>query len=345
MTRERILVGIAFNTFLSLPRYSSENLSEETIEETAQEVFNAVKASGYSVTTLPLRESLVGFLRRIRELKIDVLVNLCEGFCGQPQFEANVAAALELTGIAFTGNTSRTLGLCQDKFKAKAVLQSFGLPTPTSKLVASAEQPIDLNFPVIVKPNFEDASLGIYPDSVAIDAEGLKRRIAKIIDTYNQSVLIEEYIEGREFNVAILDNDQPEALPVSEIDFSTMPETLPHICSYEAKWFEDHFLFKSTPPVCPAKIDSGLKSRLQQTALSAYQALGGRDYARVDFRMDKEGRLFILEVNPNPDISQNAGYSRALLAAGIDYNVFWHNLIEKALRRSNNHDSANGNKR
>ena len=162
--------------------------------------------------------------RRIKELKVDVLINLCEGFLGRPQLEANVAAMFEAFGVPYTGSPSKALAICQDKFKAKAVLNAFGLPTPKGRLATSTDQKIEVPFPAIVKPNSEDASLGIYPGSVVHDQAALMDRVTNIIDGYKQPALVEEFIEGREFNVAVLETDKLQALPVSEIDFSAMPE-------------------------------------------------------------------------------------------------------------------------
>ena len=244
--------------------------------------------------------------------------------------------------MTFTGNPSRTLTVCQDKHKAKAVLNAYGLPTAPSQLIDLADQPLEVRFPVIVKPNAEDASLGIGP--------GLGRprrrrpwpyRSSRIMDVYKQPALVEEYIEGREFNVAVIENKGLEALPVSEIDFSPGARNrLPHICSYEAKWLKDHILYQTTPPICPAPIDDALRERLQTTAVAAFRALGCRDYARVDFRMGQDGAIYILEVNPNPDISLDAGYARALGAAGIKYTAFWKAMIGNALKRKKAHDQA-----
>jgi D-alanine-D-alanine ligase len=130
-------------------------------------------------------------------------------------------------------------------------------------------------------------------------------------------------------------------LPVSEIDFSEMPKGAPKICSYEAKWFEDHPLYQKTPPVCPAPVDDELRQKLQDLAVEAFRTMGCRDYARVDFRMDAKGRIFILEVNPNPDISLNAGYARALKAAGIEYAAFWETMLRNALKRRDANDPSN----
>lgn len=333
MEKESILVGIAYNAYDPELLETGERKSEESVVEVAEAVFSAVSEEGFTAVILPLWQSLMTLLRRIRELKVDVLINLCEGFLGRPQLEANVAAMFEAFGIPFTGNPSKALALCQDKFKTKAILSSFGLPTAFGQLVTSVDQKIEVKFPAIVKPNYEDASAGIYRDAVVADEESLTRRIRKIIYDYKQPALVEEFIQGREFNVAVLESDRLEALPVSEIDFSAMPEGSPHICSYEAKWFEDHILYITTPPICPAPIEDSLRERLQQYALAAFQAMGCRDYARVDFRMAPDGRLFVLEVNPNPDASLDAGYCRALKAAGIEYGQFWTMMIDNALRR------------
>jgi len=329
-----MLVGIAYSYFNPALNPSNEGLSEATVAEVADSIFSAITDDGFNAVMLPLRGSLLSLVRRIKELKVDVLINLCEEFRSRPQLEANVAAIFEALAIPFTGCPSKALGICQDKFKAKAILNAFGLPTARGMLVTSADQKIDnVPFPAIVKPNQEDASLGIYQDSVVRDPQALHERVNKIIDAYKQPALVEEFIQGREFNVAVLETDRLQALPVSEIDFSSMPESAPHICSYEAKWFEDHVLYATTPAMCPAPIDDSLRDKLHQYALAAFQAMGCRDYARVDFRMGQDGRIAILEVNPNPDSSLDAGYVRALKAAGISYSEFWNLLIGNALRR------------
>jgi D-alanine-D-alanine ligase len=333
MTDPLTSVGIVYNAYEPVSGRSDEKLSEESVAEVASGVDAAVKTLGYTVNVIPLQRSFFHFMRRVKDLNVDVLVNLCEGFFGRPQWEPNVAATFELMHVTFTGNNSRTLTVCQDKHMAKAVLSSYGLPTAPSQLISSADQALEVRFPVIVKPNAEDASLGIGPHSVVSDAEGLALQVQRILDMYKQPALVEEYIEGREFNVAVIQNETVEALPVSEIDFSQVPASMPHICSYEAKWLRDHILYQTTPPVCPAPIDEALKEKLQAAAAAAFQALGCRDYARVDFRMDKDGNIYILEVNPNPDISLDAGYVRALTAAGIKYADFWKVMIGNALGR------------
>ena len=191
----------------------------------------------------------------------------------------------------------------------------------------------EIRLPAIIKPNSEDASLGITPDSVVRDPEAFAAQTRRILEKYGQPALAEAFIDGREFNVAVYENGTPQALPVSELDFTAMPAGTPRILSYEAKWFEDHALYNASPPVCPAPIDDELRSKLQETAVSAFKAMNCRDYARIDFRMDGRERLFILEVNPNPDISRNAGFANAIRAAGLDIRAVLGDPARKRLQR------------
>ncbi|HPW16866.1 MAG TPA: ATP-grasp domain-containing protein [Candidatus Aminicenantes bacterium] len=338
-------IAIVFNAYEPRPTAAGERLSEESVAEMARQAQEAVLSLGLGATLVPLQRSLLNFMSRVRELNPDALVNLCEGYYGRPQWESNVAGMFELLGLSFTGNGAKTLALCQDKFRAKAVLKAAGLPTAPAQLMTTGEEPLELRFPLIVKPNAEDASLGVYPESVVRDEESLRRQVRRCLDSYRQPVLVEAFIDGREFNVSVMENGRARALPVSEIDFSAMPEDTPRILGYDAKWFEDHPLYQKTPPVCPAPIDDGLRAGLQGLAEAAFRTMGCRDYARIDFRMDARGRPFILEVNPNPDISTNAGYARALAAAGIEYAAFWGAMIDNALKRRTVNDPADGSAR
>ncbi len=338
-------IAIVFNAYEPRPTATGERLSEESVADMAQQAQGAVRSLGLGTTLVPLQRSLLNFLNRVKELNPDALVNLCEGYYGRPQWESNVAGIFELLGLTFTGNAAKTLALCQDKYKAKAVLKVAGLPTAPAQLMVTGEEPLELRFPLIVKPNSEDASLGVYPESVVRDEESLRRQVRRCIDNYKQPVLVEAFIDGREFNVSVMENGEAKALPVSEIDFSAMPKDTPRILGYDAKWFEDHPLYQKTPPVCPAPIDDELRTRLQGLAEAAFRTMGCRDYARVDFRMDAKGRPFILEVNPNPDISTNAGYARALKAAGIEYAAFWGVMVDNALKRRVVNDPTDGSAR
>ena len=338
-------IAIVYNAYEPRPTAAGERLSEESVAEMAQQAHDAVRSLEIGATLVPLQRSLLNFLGRVKELNPDVLINLCEGYYGRPQWESNVAGIFELLGLSFTGSASKTLAICQDKFKAKAVLKAAGLPTAPAQLMFTGDEPLELKFPLIVKPNSEDASLGIYPDSVVRDEESLRRQVRRCLENYKQPVLVEAFIDGREFNVSVMENGAVTPLPVSEIDFSAMPKDMPRILGYEAKWFEDNPLYQKTPPVCPAAVADDVRANLQGLAAAAFRTMGCRDYARVDFRMDAKGRPFILEVNPNPDISTNAGYARALKAAGIEYSAFWGTMVRNALDRKIVHDPSDGSAR
>ena len=332
--KKELRLGIAYNVYF--PELDFEfHPSEELVEDMAREVYEALKSAGYWVTLLPLGENLFEFFERIKREEIDVVINLCEGYLNQSRFEPSIAAVYEMLDLPFTGNDSLALAICQDKFKTKAILRALGLPTPHGQLVSSPEEKINLPFPLIVKPACEDASVGINLNSVVDNEEALRLRIEEIVKKYQQPALVEEFIDGREFNVALLgiEGQGVQALPVSEIDFSSLPENIPRICCYEAKWFEDHELYQATPPVCPARINERLRRKLQSLAVAAFKAMGCRDYARVDLRLSSRGEAYILEVNPNPDISLNAGYARALRAASLPYHKFWEIMINNALER------------
>jgi len=337
-------VIVAYTEFEPPAVNNGERMSEESLLEMARQVEAAIQALGWPATVVALQRSILNFVNRLRGENPDVLVNLCEGFYGRSRWEANVAGVFELLGLPFTGSPLRTLALCLDKFQAKAVLRAAGLPTAPAQLMTSPTPETELTFPLIVKPDMEDASLGIYPQSVVRDAEGLAQQVQRIVETYHQPAIVEKYIEGREFNVSVMDNGKIQPLPVSEIDFTAMPKGAPHICSYEAKWFEDHPLYQKTPPICPAEIDEDLQRKLQEMAAAAFRVMSCRDYARVDFRMSRDGKIYILEVNPNPDISLNAGYVRALKAAGLRYEKFWRAMIENALKRKDTLDTADDGK-
>jgi D-alanine-D-alanine ligase len=302
-----------------------EQAVERASKKAAIQVAGVLSREGFRPMLMPVKRCLPTLVERLRRTRPDVVVNLCEGFAGRPSFEAQVAGVLELMGIPFTGNPSAALFLCQDKFRAKAVLKAWGLPVARGWLAATADElPRQARFPLIVKPNAEDASIGIGPDSVVRSRAALRRQTARLVKRYGRPALIEEYIDGREFYVPVVEDAAGlYPLPISEIMFRDLPKSLPRIVGYDAKWKPACAWYRRTEPVCPARITTALAGRLNKMALAACKALGVRCYARVDFRVDRLGRPFILEVNPNPDASLDAGWAQSLAAAGIAFQSFW----------------------
>jgi D-alanine-D-alanine ligase len=265
----------------------------------------------------------------------DLVINLAEGFLDDLRAEPNVAGFIELLGVPYTGSPPGALEVARDKGLSKLVLEREGIPTPRFQLFRTPDEPFCLDFPVIIKPVLEDASIGITADSIVRDETDLRAKVARILETYDQPALVEEYIEGREVNAAlIIAPDGAEVLPISEIVFN-LPEGVPRILGFEAKWLEDSLFFQNTVPLCPAPLEPELKERIETLAKQACSALGVENYARVDFRIrDGDGEPFVIEVNPNPCINPSgSGFARAAAAAGMDYPELIERIAISALDR------------
>lgn len=307
------------------------------IFESVEGVRGALEAEGYSASVTPLKKGeLDEFIEATRKGGDELVFNLCEGAFGCSLFEMNVAALLELYGMMFTGSGSLTLGVALNKAWTKDILKGAGIETANYTVFEETPVGIDdtLAFPLIVKPLCEDASVGIETDSVVNTFAGLRERVVFVLNEYNQPALVEEYIEGREFNISVIGNGKDtRVLPPSEIDFRDFPQGLPRICSYESKWIETSPLYIKSPPVCPADVTPFLRERLEGVALKAYRTLKCRDYARVDMRLKPNGQPMVLEVNPNPDISRNAGLARSARSAGMEYNDLIGEIVRNAAGR------------
>jgi D-alanine-D-alanine ligase len=292
-----------------------------------------LRERGCEVLSLPVGEPVLDRVRKLALRAPSAVINLCEDLLGDSAHEMHFTALLELLGLPYTGSPPLALGLCRDKGRTKALLRQYGIPTPPFIVVTGEGFRLeDLSFPLIAKPSAEDGSLGIDDRSVCGDEHSLRRKVADLLDTYGE-VLVEEYIGGRELNVSILGGTPEMVLPVSEIDFSGLPEGAPEICGYEAKWDEENARYRGTIPICPALIEEEVMEKLKIYSLSAYRILGLRDYGRIDWRLSPGRGLQFLEANPNPDISPSSGFVRSLRAAGLDYGEFVDFLLSAAKSR------------
>lgn len=273
----------------------------------------------------------------IKEEKPDVVFNLCDdGFRGDTRLEPHVVAVFDILNIPYTGNNYFTIALCQNKARAKDVLTYNNILTPKFQVFTSAERKLDpeLKFPMIVKPIREDGSIGIRERSVVQNEEQLKEEIDHIVTFYDQEALVEEFVEGREFTVSLVGNKRPVVLPVAEIDFTEMPDHLPKIVSYRAKWVKQSIVYKKTPIICPANIDEKTNKMIEDAARKCYKVFGCRGYARIDFRYDeKEKKLYALEVNPNPDVSEEFDIASSARAAGMSYADLINRILSLAMEK------------
>ena len=315
-----------------------ERISESAVQDEVAAVEKALSGLGYQTEQAAIRQ-VSELQEALARYAPDLVFNLCEGMDGNSALESHIASLLELLEIPFTGSNSLTLALARNKNLAKKILRSSGILTPNWICCREipTSLPENLHFPLICKPACEDASLGIPANAVARDFPTLIRILENLLPKFAaEGVLIEEFISGREFNVALL----PEAsgiyaLPPSEIDFSGLKPGIEAIVSYSAKWLEDDELYRNTPSYCPGNLAPALKQGLQQSALAVHQALEANSYGRVDIRVDEQGRIFVLEYNPNPDITPGAGFSKALQADKISYPEFVQKVLQEAQSRQN----------
>lgn len=299
----------------------------------AAAVRQALQRREHETETFLLGDDPLDFARRLCAFQPEVVFNLCEGFRGDARQEMNVAGLLELLQLSYTGSQPLCLGLTQDKARTKDVLLRHGLPSPRYLTVRAGERlPSlkDLAFPLFVKPRFEDASCGIDAASIVEDDAALQRRVRYVHEVYRQPALVEEYIDGRELNVAILGQDDLVVLPVAEIRFDK-PQRRSILC-FEGKWAVDSKAYRSATPVCPARLTTKQDLLVRDVALRAFKLLGCRDYARIDIRL-RDNTPMILEVNANPDISPDAGLANAARVSGMDYPTLVERILEFAAGR------------
>ncbi len=306
--------------------------SEREVVETAQSVVEALEAARYRVSRLGISHDPAPLVEWVRKDRPDVVFNLYEGVAGQGQSEAYAAGLLEWLKVPYTGCRFETLVLSRDKPLAKRLMVQAGLPTPRFRVVDRLPFSVDrLDWPVMVKLAGEHASVGLDQGSVVTNERQLTERVERLLHRYGPPVLIEQYVEGREFNVAVITNPDLRVLPISEIVFSSQDAGRWPIVTYEAKWLTGSAEDLATTPRCPADLDSTLAERLSELATEAFVLFSCRDYARIDFRVDPNGNPFILEVNPNPDPHPGAGLAGSLKAAGISHSQFVVDLVRHRL--------------
>jgi len=329
-------VALLYNLLERLQKGEERDiLAEDAVVEEIGAVEEAVNSLGHQCFVMAIRDEIFSVIHWLKGICPDLVFNLCESVYGNSCWEMNIPALLDLLHIPYTGSPPLTLGLCQDKGKVKDILVSHGIQTPRYKIFDRPGRHVKGNiYPMIVKPVHEDGSLGISTESVVFDDEALARQIQYVIEKYQQPALVEEFVNGREINVSLMEaNGQVKVLPLSEIDYSDFPEGTPRICGYHAKWVSESFEYQRTKPICPAPLDWLTQKRVEHIAVKAFRVLECRDYARIDVRIDRDGKIYVIEVNPNPDISPQSGMTRAIKVEGITYADFVRNLLERALQR------------
>jgi D-alanine-D-alanine ligase len=319
--RQNYLYAEGVNINSQIESIVVENLRND-IEDEIQRARNALESRGKKVSVISVGMDLEDFVKKIRQISPTCVFNFFESSNGDSLQEMHFASVLEFLGLKYTGSRSFTLGLAVHKNLVKDMLSKYAIPTPDYWFVPLFDKipkiPLFM-FPLIVKPNREDASIGIDEDAIVSTPGQLLERVAFVHEQFKQPAMVERFINGRELNVSIIGGRELHILPISEIDYSEMPSHLHRIVTYEAKWAEKSLYFRSTKPICPAQLDYSIERKVKDVALAAFHKIGCRHYARVDLRLDAQENPYVLEVNPNPDISPDAGFPRSAAAEGIQY--------------------------
>jgi D-alanine-D-alanine ligase len=276
---------------------------------------------------------------KFRRERPDIVFNMAEGVWGDSR-ESHIPSILEMLRIPYTGSNPLTLAMCLNKARAKEILSYYGIPTARFIVARTSSLEIEkyLSFPMIVKPLLEGSSKGIKNDSIVRDVPSLRKKVASVLEEYSQPALVEEYLEGREFTVALIGNGSSlKALPIVEINYSALPEGVNPIYSYEAKWIFD------TPDApldiftCPAELTERLKTAIEAVSKDAFGALDVRDWCRIDVRLDSVGTPHIIELNPLPGILKdpkcNSCFPKAARAAGLTFTDMVNGVLDAARQR------------
>ena len=299
-----------------------------------EEIFAALTKLGYEPSYHVLDGRLQS-LTAVARLDADLLFNLTESYAGDDTMDMNAAAFFDLVGRAYTGAGPHALYLAQDKALAKKIFAFHGIKTPyfATSYRGKLDHSHDISFPLIVKPVSEDGSIGIDATSVVGSVKELMEKIHYIHQEFDSPALIEEYIEGREIYAAILGNENPEVLPLIELDLSKLPEGMAKIAGKEVKWEKETEAYKVTKSAPVEDLDEETTQKLQDKALAAYRALKLRDYGRIDMRLAESGAVYVIEANPNPWLSSGAEFAMAARKSGRTYNQMINEIIDLAKAR------------
>ena len=317
------------------PERIDDTFAEWDSMETIDAVKSALELGGHHVTLVEADEDAY---EKLKGLRPEFVFNVAEGYYGASR-ESQIPAILEMLNIPFTGSDSITIGICHDKSRCKEILSYYNIPNSKFFISNIQFESNYLEFPKFVKPLHEGSSKGIYNSSLANNLEELNSEIARIKECYNQPALVEDFVGGKEFTVAMLGNgENVKVLPIVELNLDFVPEGFNKIYSYEVKWFFDTRENQLDIFTCPANVSKEIYQHIEKVSKDAYKVLRIRDWARIDVRLDKNNIPNIIEINPLPgilpDARDNSCYPKAARHAGMDYNAMINAVLNEAVKRN-----------
>ncbi|MCX8016151.1 MAG: D-alanine--D-alanine ligase [Patescibacteria group bacterium] len=296
----------------------------------------ALQQLGYKVFLIEADEKAYFKFYRLRK-KIDLVFNYSEGLYGKDR-EAQIPAMLEMLQIPYTGGSPLSYAIGLNKVKTKEILAYHQIPTPKWQVFKNNNEQLDkkLKFPLLAKPQSEGSSKGIFAKNLVNNEKELRKIVRELLKKFKQPVLVEEFLNGREFTVGVL-GCPPKILPIIEVRFDELPRGVPKFDHFEAKWLYDNPKFKADPLICPAPISQKLQKEIEKIVLRAFDVLELADWARFDIRLDKNNTPNILEVNCpaglNPDPKENSRFPRAARVAGLNFSQLLNGIIKSAVKR------------
>jgi len=305
---------------------------KEEVAQAHSRLSDALSSAGYSIDPLPVVDRHFPERLRSYDSRNCVLFNWCDGIPGLRHSEYLVVRHLEQLGFVFTGSGSATLALSYDKHQVKQILDQNGVPTPHWKLYTSSAANGWHQFPAIVKPAVGHCSEWLTSESVAMNAKELHDRIAYLVNEVGLPALVEDFIDGREFHVSLWGNGRVEMLPPAEMDFSAFSDVHDRLCTYDAKFIPGSVHYENIRTVLPSALNAGELAELERVCMAAYKAIGCRDYGRIDIRL-RDGEFYVLDINPNPDISEDASMASAAEHAGYSHKDMATYLVKLAAKR------------
>jgi D-alanine-D-alanine ligase len=308
------------------------------IQDTASvalQLMDALQSLGYQTIPIAVRTSLDELKESLRPFspRTAFVFNFCDGFGGKNRDATQVIRLVERLGFQHTGSSARINALCIDKSRTKSRLMAAGISTPAYQLFTHPDGVYVHKYPAIIKPAWDDASIGIDNKSVVTTPAELKARVEYILDKYQQPALVEEFIAGRELSVSMWGNKQVKVLPITEMDYSDIANPLEHILSYDSKWVPDSYYYKNIYARCPANLSSNDKWRVMDACVRTFRCLGMSDFGRADVRYYNQ-TPYIIDVNEIPDLGAGSGFPNAARQAGYSYPRMVEHILKLAMERA-----------
>lgn len=330
-------IALVYNAFTDgTPDRPEDRSSTADLRQMIRRIGRSLRSLGHTVTILPLAHDLFAFQRKLRRLQPDVVFNQYDDVVHGALYEMRLAAVVRMMGFPMTGSPALALGLSRYKYMSASLLAGAGIPIPQNTALLETVSSVGHHkweFPIIVQASQEHAGIGLDRHSIVHSKKELREKVRDILRNFGQPALAQQFLPGREFNVGLVGGSKFRVMPLAEVNYSKLPDEIPPIMSYAAKWVETSEEYQKTSVICPADVEPDLVRRIGDSAIRAFRAIGGWGYGRVDVRLDELGTPRVLDVNCNPCLDEGIGLARSAEIAGIPFPQLLQLIVRAALER------------